>query len=108
MSMKVANRCKDVVKTEKQWNQLGFKLLSEKNGERMWTNQFCQIISTYYTEKEVEKMTEDEFDAWKENDRKKKNQRAKELRKIRIEKEKQLEEEWRQAEQAREQNGRNG
>ena len=100
--MKVANYCKETVKTERQWNELGFKPLKDVSGERMWTNQFCGQCSIYFRENEVEKMTAEEFEDWKNSDRKKKNERAKESRKVRAEEQKRLEEQWKQEELARE------
>ena len=59
--MKVANRCKDKIKTERQWNIEGFKVKAECEGEKMWTNQFCGNISMYFRETEVEEMNPEEL-----------------------------------------------
>ena len=79
--MKVRNRYKEVLKTERQWNLEGYKLLETAIGERMWTNQHCQHIATYYKEDEVIPMSKDEKTAWDDEQRKKRNARARELRK---------------------------
>lgn len=45
-------------KTERQWNDLGYKLKKDAVGEEMWSNSFCKERYFYYAESEVRKMTE--------------------------------------------------
>lgn len=102
MAMQVANRSNVLIKTERQWNQEGYKLLETAVGERMWTNQHCGQIATYYSKAEVVEMSETEQAAWSESERKRKNERARITRKARIQKQKEWEEQCRQEELARE------
>lgn len=86
--MKVANNVKENIKTERQWNMIDFKVKAGTEGERMWTNQFCGQISTYFRENEVEPMEPEEKTAWLENDRLRRNEMARKSRRKRIEEEK--------------------
>lgn len=90
--MKVANKSKDNIKTERQWNMAGYKVRAKAEGEVMWTNQFCGNISRYFHEKEVEKMNPDEKATWLENDRLRRNEMARESRRKRIEEQKRWQE----------------
>jgi len=100
--MKVANKVKENIKTERQWNMEGFKVKAGCKGERMWTNQFCGQISTYFKEIEVELMNPEEMAAWLENDRLRCNEMARESRKKRIEEEKRWREQMQREEKTRE------
>lgn len=100
--MKVRNRYKEVLKTERQWNLDGYKLTDNATGERMWTNQHCGHIATYYREDEVELMSIDEKHIWDENHKKQRNERAKELRRNRIEEWRKEQEKIRLEEETRE------
>lgn len=100
--MKVRNRYKEVLKTELQWNQAGYKLADNAEGERMWTNQYCQHIAIYYKEDEVVPMSMEEKHAWDENDRMQRNERARESRRKRAEEWKKEKEKMRLEEEARE------
>lgn len=101
-SMKVRNRYKEVLKTERQWNLDGYKLADNATGERMWTNQYCQHIATYYREDEVVRMSLEEKRTWDENDRKQRNEHAREYRRKRVEEWKNEQEKIRLEEEARE------
>ena len=100
--MKVRNRYKEVLKTERQWNQEGYKLANNAEGKRMWTNQYCQHIATYYREDEVVCMSLEEKRTWDEEDRKQRNERARILHRKRIEECKKEQEKMRLEEEARE------
>ena len=100
--MNVATRCKEKIKTERQWNLEGFKVKDSCEGERMWTNQFCGNISTYFRETEVVPMNPDEKTSWLENDRLRRNEMARESHKKRIDEEKRWREQMQREEEARE------
>ena len=59
----------DGLRTEKQWNELGYKVLNEA-GTTLWTNRHCGQIATYYSENEVEPMTEQDLEEYKKKRRK--------------------------------------
>lgn len=86
--MNVATKCKDEIKTERQWNVEGFKVKAGCVGEIMWTNQFCGNTSIYFRKTEVELMSPDEKAAWNENERLRRNKMARESRKKRVEEDK--------------------
>ena len=57
------------MKTEKQWNELGYKVLNEA-GTTLWTNRHCGQIATYYSENEVEPMTQQDIEEYRNKQRK--------------------------------------
>lgn len=71
-------------KTERQWNDLGYKLKKDAKGEVMWSNCNFNGTFTYYMPNEVRKMTEKQFEKYKEEQRIKRNEAARECRKERI------------------------
>lgn len=100
--MKVRSNSNAVLKTERQWNKDGYKLAEKVTGERMWTNQFCGHIATYYRDDEVIPMSVEEKQSWDEEDRKQRNERARLSRRRRIDEQKKEQEKIRLEEEARE------
>lgn len=66
--MKAHNK-NDGMKTEVQWNKLNYKLKEGAKGIELWTNRYCGQIATYYNENEVEKMTEEDTQKYKQQQR---------------------------------------
>lgn len=61
--------------TEKQWRSRGYVPVSEESGERLWSNQFCTRCVRYLFEDEVRKMTFDEAQHQKDEQRTARNKR---------------------------------
>ena len=48
----------DGAKTEKQWNDAGYKVKKNENGQECWTNRNCGATAIYYNNSQVEEMSE--------------------------------------------------
>lgn len=66
--MKTHNK-NDGLKIETEWNKLGYKVL-DGTGTMLWTNRHCGQVATYYSEDEVELMTEEDVKEYKKKQRK--------------------------------------
>ena len=52
-------------RTEKQWNNLGYKVIPGATGELRWNNRYCTFKTYYFNESQVLKMSNEEFKAYK-------------------------------------------
>lgn len=51
--------------TEKQWNNLGYKVIPGAPGELRWNNRYCTFKTYFFNESQVLKMSNEEFNAYK-------------------------------------------
>ena len=58
-------------KTENQWNKLKKKIKPNCEGVELWTNGYCVMTCFYYSPDQVEDMTEEEYNAYKDKVREK-------------------------------------
>lgn len=75
-------------KTEKQWAKIGFKIKDNATGVELWQNQFCNSTFIYYSENEVVKMSDSEFELYKKERNKENYERYKIRKKEKEEEEK--------------------
>ena len=71
-------------KTLRNWLKIGKKPKRGKQGEKCWTNRYCQLTAIYYPASDVRDMTETEIQKYKEQE----NKRRRKTEKARIEKRK--------------------
>lgn len=68
------------MRTERQWAMEGYKPISTSAGNVYWTNQYCQHVACYFEPDEVTPMTEEEVEAFKEEERAKRRERDRKRR----------------------------
>lgn len=56
----------ELLLTEKQWLKRGYKPIDDNAGERLWTNQHCQVNARYLFYEEVRALTKEERKALSE------------------------------------------
>ena len=55
--IKVAWKRYEKYKTERQWNEHGYKVVHYEEGEELWTNCYCEHLAWYYPPDAVTEMT---------------------------------------------------